>query len=309
MIEVRPDEQGRTLQAILHDRGGFSHAEARGLIDAGAVRGPTDIAPGAYARRVQAGERYQIRRDEGRRYHPRPTLRTGRGFRVVHQERHLLVIDKSAELLSVPTALRQEESLVERLLEREKRRGVRRPALFAVHRLDRETSGLILYARSQRAFEGLKAQFASRSIERLYLAVATGVIEKKRGRLVSRLVEDPKTLRMRIVRGTREGREAVTEYEVRERLAAASVVSLRLGTGRKNQIRVQMAEIGHSLVGDRRYGKRSPLIGRTALHARSLAFDHPITAVRCRYESPLPDDMKKLIRQLRGRPGADLKYP
>ena len=137
-IEVRTDERGRTLQTLLHDRGGFSHAEARGLIDAGAVRGPTAIAPGQYARRVRPGERYIICHEEGRRYRPRAAARPGRGYRIVHQDRHLLVIDKEPDLLSVPTSLRREESLVERLLEAERRRGVRRPALYAVHRLDRD---------------------------------------------------------------------------------------------------------------------------------------------------------------------------
>ena len=303
-IDVRADEQGRTLQALLHERGGFSHAEARGLIDAGAVRGRSPIPPGQYARRVRPGERYVVRHEEGRRYRPRPTSRPGRGFRIVHQDRHLLVIDKEPDLLSVPTSLRREESLVERLLEAERRRGVRHPALYAVHRLDRDTSGLILYARSRQALDGLQRQFAAREVERIYVAVAAGVVAPARGRLTSRLVEDPRSLKMRSVPQGDAGKEAITEYEVSERLADATVLSVRIATGRKNQIRVHLAEAGHPLVGDRRYGRRSPLIGRTALHARSLAFVHPVSGRPARFESPLPGDLKRLIRQLRVRPGA-----
>jgi 23S rRNA pseudouridine1911/1915/1917 synthase len=302
-IEVRPGEQGRTLQALLRDRGGFSHAEARGLIDAGAVRGPTVISPGQYARRVRPGERYVVRHEEGRRYRPRAVPRPGRGYRIVHQDRHLLVIDKEPDLLSVPTSLRREESLVDRLLEAERRRGVRHPALYAVHRLDRDTSGLILYARTRQTLDGLKEQFAARDVERIYVAVAAGKVGPARGRLTSRLVEDRKSLKMRSVPRGDAGKEAITEYQVTERLAAATVLSVRISTGRKNQIRVHLSEAGHPLVGDRRYGRRSPLIGRTALHARSLAFVHPASGRAMRFESPLPGDLKRVIRQLRVRSG------
>src|SRR5262249_37482598 len=159
----------------------------------------------------------------------------------------LLVIDKGAELLSVPTELRDEESLVERLLESERERGVRRPALYALHRLDRDTSGLLLFARSRSAFNDLEAQFASRTIERLYTAVASGCLEKDSGEFRSRLAEDPRTLKVRSVRGAAPGKEAITRYEVKERLAGATVLSVRLLTGRKNQIRVHLAEAGHPL--------------------------------------------------------------
>jgi 23S rRNA pseudouridine1911/1915/1917 synthase len=305
-IEVSPDEQGRTLQALLRERGGFSHAEARGLIDAGAVRGPSLISPGQYARRVRPGERYVVRHEEGRRYRPRAVARPGRGYRIVHQDRHLLVIDKAPDLLSVPTSLRREVSLVERLLEAERSRGVRRPALYAVHRLDRDTSGLIMYARTRQALDGLKQQFVARDVERIYVAVAGGKIGPARGRLTSRLVEDRKTLKVRSVTQGDAGKEAITEYQVTERLPEATVLSVRLATGRKNQIRVHLSEAGHPLVGDRRYGRRSPLIGRTALHARSLAFIHPVSGRRVRFESPLPDDLKRLIRQLRVRSGTKI---
>lgn len=305
-IEVSPDEQGCTLQALLRARGGFSHAQARGLIDAGVVRGPAVISPGQYARRVRPGERYVVRYEEGHRYRPRAVSRPGRGYRIVHRDRHLLVIDKAPDLLSVPTSLRREESLVDRLLEAESRRGVRRPALYAVHRLDRDTSGLILYARTRQALDGLKQQFIARHVERIYVAVAAGKISQARGRLTSRLVEDRRTLKVRSVTDDQAGKQAITEYQVTERLPEATVLSVKLGTGRKNQIRVHFSEAGHPLVGDRRYGRRSPLIGRTALHARSLAFDHPVSGRRMRFESPLPGDLKALIRQLRVRSGTKI---
>ena len=288
IIVVPPEDAGRTLPAVLHDRGGFTHRAARGLIDAGAVGG---VRPGEYAHRVAAGQRFEVRVDPARRYRPKPPPRPGAGYKVIHEERDLLVVEKQPRLLSVPTPLRQEEdSLVERLLESERARGVRRPALYALHRLDWDTSGLLLFARSRRAYEALEAQFQTRTIERLYTAVAAGRVERDEGRFESRLVEDPKTLKVRSTRRPGEGKEAITEYKVTERLPSATVLAVRLRTGRRNQIRVHLAEAGHPLVGDRSYGKATPLIGRTALHARTLRFIHPVTRRPVAFQSPLPRD-------------------
>jgi RluA family pseudouridine synthase len=301
LIEVQSEDGGRTIQALLHDRGGFTHATARGLIDAGAVRGPVALRPGDYARRVSAGERYEILVEEGRGYRPAALPRPGPGYRVVHYDRDLLVVEKQAHVLTVPTELREgEESLVERLLEAERGRGVRHPALYALHRLDRDTSGLLLFARSRRAFEHLETQLAARAIDRRYLAVASGRVEPSSGRFQSRLIEDRRSLKVRSTRRPGEGKEAITEYDVQERLPGATVLSVRLRTGRKNQIRVHLSEAGHPLLGDRRYGTASPLIGRTALHARALAFDHPATGKRVSFSSSVPRDIRSLIRALRG---------
>jgi len=308
VLEVTPEEAGRTLQAILHDRGGFSHSAARGLIDAGAVtlpaRGRAGVAkpvgPGEYARRVAAGERYEVRVDPSRRYRPQPPVRPGEGYKIIHQERELLVVEKQPRLLSVPTPMREEEdSLVDRLLEAERERGVGRPSLFLLNRLDWDTSGLLLFARSRRAFEGLESQFVRRTIERIYTAVADGRVEPDEGRFQSRLVEDKKSLKVHTTSRPGEGKEAITEYTVTERLPGATVLSIRLKTGRRNQIRVHFAEAGHPLLGDKSYGKASPLIGRTALHARTLRFLHPITGKRVEFDSPPPRDMRRLIKMLR----------
>lgn len=304
-IRIEPADAGKTLQSVLRDRLACSHAVARGLIDAGTIRGIPAVRPRDYARRVIVGERFEIMRDPDRRYRPEARARSGRGYRVIHQDRHLLVVDKNPDLLTVPTTLRDEESLVERLLEGERRRGVRRPYLFALHRLDRDTSGLLLFARTRPAFEGLQTQFLERAVEREYLCVVLGMLEKEEGRFTSRLAEDPKSLKMRSVGRKRDGKEAITEYAVDERLPGATVVAVRLLTGRKNQIRVQFAEAGHPLIGDRRYGNRSPLIRRTALHARRLGFLHPVTRRRVSFASPIPRDMRRLIRSLRAVRGPD----
>jgi len=324
VIEVRPEDVGRTLQAFLHERTGCSNSEAKGLIDAGGVcradrasggaaagrpagdRAAADrepIAAGSYSLRVRPDERYEIRRDPGRRYRPQVRPRAGEGFRVIHQDRDILLVEKQPGLLTVPTDRSEEDSLVERLLDEERRRGVGRPALFAMHRLDRDTSGLLLFARTRPAFENLQGQFNCRTIERHYLAVACGRVGPDEGRFESLLTEDPKTLKVRSTKKRGEGKYALTEYRVVERLPRATVLAVRIHTGRKNQIRVHLSEAGHPLVGDRRYGLPSRLIGRTALHARALAFEHPGTGQRLTFESDLPRDLRHLVKSLRR--GAD----
>ena len=281
-----------------------SHAQARGLIDAGSVRSaePPAVRPGDYARRLKPGERFEVAWDDRRRYHAKPAERPGRGYEVLHRDDALIVIDKGPEVLSVPTALRSEDSLLDRLIESERSRGVRNAQIFPVHRLDRDTSGLLLFARTGPALGALKEQFADRSLERRYVAVVEGRIEQDRGRFESRVVESPRDLKVRSTRRPGRGREAITEFEVAERLPNATVINVRLRTGRKNQIRVHFAEAGHPLVGDHRYGRPSRHIRRTALHALRLAFIHPRTNQRVSFESPLPADISALIRRLRSEP-------
>ncbi len=305
VLEVETGESGRTLQSLLHDRGGFSHDFARGLIDSGAVRpapGRAPVRAGDYARRVRPGETYEITYEADRRYHARPAERSGRGYRVIYRDDDLLVVDKAPDLLSVPSRLREEASLADLLLASEQGRGDRRAAIHPVHRLDRDTSGLLVFARNGEAMAGLRDQFAGRTVDRRYLAVAEGRIEAAEGQFLSRVVEDPRTLKVRSTRRPAEGREAITHYKVTDRLPQATIVAVRLGTGRKNQIRVHFSEAGHPLVGDHRYGHRSPLIRRAALHAESLGFAHPRTGKRLVFQSPLPPDMRDLIRKLRARP-------
>jgi len=303
-LDAGDADVGKTLQALLHERVGLSHSRARGLIDAGGVRlaGGHPVPAGEYARRVAAGERFEIQLDPQRRYQPKPKERPGRGYRVVHRDDDLLVVDKGPEVLSVPTPLRDEDSLVERILESERARGVRGAALFPVHRLDRDTSGLLLFARTHRAHQELKALFVDRTIERRYVAVVEGRVAEEQGRFESRVVEDPKSLKVKSTTRPGEGREAITEFRVTERLPRATVVTVRLVTGRKNQIRVHFAEARHPLVGDRRYGRPSPQIGRAALHAASLAFRHPADGRKMTFTSPLPADMRGLLRRLRSHP-------
>ena len=206
-------------------------------------------------------------------------------LRLVHEDDEILVIDKPSGLLTIATESERERTAYRLLRDWFARRGAQSSQLFIVHRLDRETSGLLVFAKSVAAKEHLQAQFAVRTAERLYVALAEGVMRQDEGSFVSRLVET-RALRVRIAdRGG--GKEAITRYRVLERRRAFTLVELRLVTGRRAQIRAQLAAAGHPIAGDAQYGSRTDPLKRLALHATRLAFVHP-RGSRMSFESPPP---------------------
>jgi 23S rRNA pseudouridine1911/1915/1917 synthase len=293
-----PDDAGKSAQQVVHDRLGVPHSRAKALVLAGEVRrnGAVVTSPGD---RVRQGDRIEVVLEAGsRKSAPRRAHRV-RGYRIVHEEREFVVVDKEAGLITVPSPSHRGESLIEILTDLYRKRGFREAAVRAVHRIDRFTSGLVVAARPGPAFASLRAQFASGGPDRVYLAVAEGRIDADEGRLTHRLAEHPVSLKVHAVPHDREGRTAVSRFRVLERFAGATLLEVTLETGRKNQIRVQLAAEGHPLVGDGSYGRRSALIARTALHAHRLAFDHPVRGQRLAFEAPLPADFRRLLATLR----------
>jgi 23S rRNA pseudouridine1911/1915/1917 synthase len=211
-------------------------------------------------------------------------------LRLVHEDADLLVVDKPPGLLTIATE-RERSRTVYRLLfdyvsgsaSRSRRRG--EPVIFIVHRLDRETSGLLVFAKSAAAKRALQAQFAGRTVERVYVAVVEGRVRQDAGTLRSRVAEDPTTLRVRVVRG--RGREAITAYRVLERRARSTVLELSLGTGRRGQIRAQLAALGHPIAGDHAFGATTDPARRVCLHATVLGFADA-RGHGCRFTSPPP---------------------
>jgi 23S rRNA pseudouridine1911/1915/1917 synthase len=290
---------GRTLAAVLRERAATSHAIARGIIAAGLVRVGDRVVRDP-AHRLRAGDPVAARFDPQKRYHEPPRRPAqGHGFRVLLEDEHLVVVEKDPGVLTVPAPNHAGDALSERLLHLYAARGVRAPRLWVVHRIDRFTSGLVLFGRTEAAAGALVEQFVDRSATREYLALCEGVPRAPKGRLESRLVENPRSLKMETARRGQRGAAAVCFYEIEERLPAAALLRVRLETGRRNQIRVQLAGIGHPVVGDRTYGNPSRLIPRVALHAARLAFRHPGSGQTLRLESPLPADMRRALRRLR----------
>lgn len=302
-LVVGAAENRATVQRVLHDRLEISHAAARGMIAAGCVRRNGRAVAGV-AERVAEGDRLDIAVDAGRNYARAPgPARGGEGFRVVHEDDDLVVVDKEPGLLTVPAGAAVGDSLHERLLETYRKRGHRAPRLWVVHRIDRFTSGLVVFARSHPAYRHLKDQFKARTADRIYLAVAEGAFDDDRGRLSHLLAENPKSLKVEVVPREAGGRPATLAYRVLERLAGATLLEVTLVTGRRNQIRVQLAAEGHPLVGDVAYGRPSPTLPRVALHAHRLSFTAPRGRKRLRFESPLPRDLTRwLAARRRGTP-------
>jgi len=209
-----------------------------------------------------------------------------RGLGLVHEDAAVVVVDKQPGLLSMATE-RERERTAYRLLWDYLAAQRPRARPFIVHRLDRETSGLLVFAKSEATKRHLQAQFEARTVERVYVALVRGKVRRDAGTLESRLVED-KSLRVHATAGP-EGKTAITSYRVIGHGQDTTLLELSLGTGRRSQIRVQLAAIGHPIVGDREHGGPSGQFRRLCLHARRLGFVHPTTGKPMRFDSAAPE--------------------
>ncbi len=242
---------------------------------------------------------------------PRPET-TARRIKVMYEDHHVLIVDKPAGLLTQPTPERERDTLLERAGRYlAQTRGLATPYVGFVHRIDKQTSGVILLVCTPKALRPFQTLFRTHAIERSYLAVVEGIVKPARGLIDLPLVGDRGDGRRGASRGDDAGVQAVTHYEVIEQFGTrASLLSCRLETGRTHQIRIHLAEIDHPVVGDPVYGRKGRLrfpvpFPRQALHAQALGFIHPMSAQALRIEAPLPADLKDLIAGLRERFGSD----
>jgi 23S rRNA pseudouridine1911/1915/1917 synthase len=222
----------------------------------------------------------------------------------VHVDSQVVVVNKPAGVSTVPYDETETDTLVDRVhkaLKAMNKGNAAPPGI--VHRLDKETSGLILFARSLEAKRLLKQQFRVHSVHRRYVAIAHGFVEARS--MSSRLVRDRGDGRRGSTNNPTLGRDAVTHVGVLERLDGATLVECRLETGRTHQIRIHLAESGHPLLGETLYmkGFSGPIIDapRLMLHAREIGFTHPATGKALRFEEPMPDDMRLVLESLRRR--------
>ncbi len=286
----------------------LSRARIQALIEEERIT--LDGAPARASSRIKAGQRVSVSVPA-----PAPALPQAEDIplAVVHEDTALMVIDKPAGMVVHPGAGRTVGTLVNALLHRigdlSGVGGVLRPGI--VHRLDRGTSGLMVVAKSDTAHRALAAQFAGRTVEKEYLAVVLGVPERREATIDAPIGRDPIHRQRMSVRALRS-RAARSSYRMVEAFAGAALLRVRIHTGRTHQIRVHLASLGHPVVGDTLYGGgragqvpeplRAALstIDRPALHAAALAFDHPLSGERLRFETPLPEDVERLLLALRG---------
>jgi 23S rRNA pseudouridine1911/1915/1917 synthase len=269
---------------------------------------PVDAA--AAAHRVVAGQRVGVWLDRpgSATASDRSVVPLRHLLRLVYSDAAILVVDKPPGLLvdPLPEGRAAEVTVLDLLRDHVRREA--RTGLYVVHRIDRETSGLVLLARTAAAGDVLKDQFEAHAPERVYQAVVLGHPAPASGTWRDRLSWDASTFRQRRAHGSdARAKEAIAQYTVREQFAFAALVEVALLTGKRNQIRVQAALRGHPLLGEHQYRFAAPpeppgmpSLERHALHAWRLGFVHPVTAQPVSFTAPLPDDLVRLLGDLRG---------
>lgn len=227
---------------------------------------------------------WSLLRDEG----------LGRSLKIIYEDADIIVIDKPAGLLSIAsdqdkvnTAYRQVRDYVSSVNPENR--------IFIVHRLDRDTSGVMLFAKKEEVKHFMQESWKDIVNDRAYVAVVEGRVEENEATIKSWLKET-KTRLMYSSSRAGDGLEAVTHFRVLQSAAKYSLLEIRLGTGRKNQIRVHMRDIGHSIIGDKKYGSSKNPIGRLGLHAHILAFNHPVSGEPMRFETEVPKKFTRLFR-------------
>jgi 23S rRNA pseudouridine1911/1915/1917 synthase len=285
----------------------LSRERLKALISAGAVESGNALSRDP-SRKSNIGEVYRVSIPMAT---PAHNIAQDIPLTIVFEDDHLLVVDKPAGLVVHPAAGNFDGTLVNALLHHCAGRlsgigGVARPGI--VHRIDKDTSGLMVVAKTDRAHEGLAKQFADHSIERVYKAICSGVPRFLEGKIDAPLARSSVNRKKIAIVGEGHGRRAVTRWRMIEPLKDAALIECRLETGRTHQVRVHMASINHPLVGDPVYGRmrpsHSPILkdlgfARQALHATVIGFIHPVDRKSVRFESKMPDDLQGLFMNLR----------
>ncbi|MET0269282.1 MAG: RluA family pseudouridine synthase [Sphingomonas sp.] len=285
----------------------LSRERLKVLISAGQVRRENGVAVRDPAVKVAGGETFAVEVPA-----PTPAHNVAQDIPLVvaYEDEHLIVVDKPAGLVVHPAAGNLDGTLVNALLHHcggslSGIGGVARPGI--VHRIDKDTSGLIVAAKTDRTHEGLAAQFAKHSIDRRYSAIVAGIPNPPSGRVEAALARSPANRQKMAIVEPGRGKHAITHFSLVTPLKRAALVECRLETGRTHQVRVHMASIGHPLLGDPAYGRTRPehrelldRLGfrRQALHAARLGFIHPITSAAMAFESIIPADMQALFTGL-----------
>ncbi|HEX7552761.1 MAG TPA: RluA family pseudouridine synthase [Geothrix sp.] len=308
--EWQAEHEGSALASELHKVMVISHRQAKGFIDGHCVTVNGEDTT-KHGHRLKPGDTVKVTFDPELSYEVLPQARKLQSgpFETLWEDTHLLFVYKPAGLLTVPTEKTGEASLAEAITESYRRRGFKRFNLFIVHRLDRFTSGVLVFAKTPEALHGLKKHFELHRLQRVYFAILVGELPENSGTLAGHLIEHAKSLKMSVATARKApgggkrmpagAKEAVTHYRVIERLPGHTVVEVKLETGRRNQIRVQFADRGFPLLGDQVYGVESPLLDRQALHAELLGFKHPVTDDQVTVTAPMPADMEAALKALR----------
>ena len=266
-------------------------------------------------RRVKVNNAIQTRHDTPLRKGDLITIESGRGnaelrhpkLRIIYEDDALIVVEKKNGLLTVPYNPKSTETTALSILKDYVKKQSRQASVYVVHRLDRETSGVLVFAKSPELQEYMRTYWRQLVSKRTYVALVEGKLQKREGTITSWLTEDNRTAMVYSSPTDNGGQKAITHYQVVKEstlqsddtalTAEYSLVELNLETGRTNQIRVHMASLGHPVVGDRKYGNgnESSPIDRLCLHARVLEFIHPMTEKKVRFEASTPKEFARIF--------------
>ena len=292
---VSHGESGIRLDRFLEGRLPLTRSQIKRLVDAGCVLADGRVVPKA-GFKIAAGQKILVRIPDPE---PSELVPWDADLTVYYEDEHLAVVEKPAGVPVHPAAGHLQDTLCNMLIAKfptlSTLGGEERPGI--VHRLDKDTSGILVVAKDERTHRLLSDMLQSRSIIKIYFAVCHGVPRFKEGLIDAPIGRHPvDRKRMAVVEG---GREALTRYLVLDSVENASLLAVRILTGRTHQIRVHLHHMGNPVLGDPLYGKKGrDLIGRQALHAAYLEFDHPVTGERISVFSPPPEDMRGLLVRL-----------
>ena len=303
-IVVNFSDAGQRIDTFLASKTGITRSQLQKLIESGSVLVNSRIVSQNYRVKTNDVITLTISDKETEGLIPEPIP-----LEILYKDDYLVVVNKPAGMVVYPSAGHNQGTLMNALSHYCKKLasvgGTLRPGI--IHRLDKDTSGVMVVALNDEAYYNLVEQFRQRTITRRYSALVYGNLKEDKGEIalqIGRSVSDRKKMSTRV----RKGKEAITRWKVLERFGNATLIEARLGTGRTHQIRVHFASTGHSVVGDRTYGKKVELevkakkkivFPRQMLHAELLGFTHPATGKYLEFSSPLPEDMTQKIKALR----------
>jgi 23S rRNA pseudouridine1911/1915/1917 synthase len=293
---IEADSGGR-LDQIVRQLTETSHSQSRGMIDQGCalINGEQCTS---IAQPVVVGDEVTVRYEPTQRYHQKKKSWDDRTFTIAYEDEHLIVVDKSAGTLTVPTDNNDVNTLVDRvsLYVSHSKRSIR---VKTVHRLDREVSGLLVFGKNEIAARALVEQFKEKKPIRIYVAIVAGVMSNDKGTFRSYLATG-KNLDRYVTGPSSKSELAITHYRVLKQLADTTLVEVTLETGKRNQIRVHFAHADHPVLGDPRYKPAEAqhtlwVRKRIALHATSLNFEHPHTGETVSLKSPMPAAFERFL--------------
>jgi len=284
-IELTVEKETTLLEFLMTALNGISRNKAKNILAGNGVK-VNRKATTRFDEPLKPGFVVQVSR------HKRSTTLKNQYVRIVYEDKDLVVVEKNEGILSMPSTAKQYS--VKKVLDEYFEKRHFKCRAHTVHRLDRETSGLMIYAKSIEVAQMFEADWHNIVYDRRYLAVVDGEVEQEGGTVKSWL-KDNKAFITYSSPEDNGGKYAVTHFRVLQKTPRFSLLELKLETGRKNQIRVHMQDIGHPVVGDFKYGKGLGPVGRLCLHAYRLHFFHPRTGERMEFETPCPKEFKKLV--------------